>query len=505
MKKVVKVPLDKKFNLPKGYQVISKSLDARGAPKGRKPCFSYTIDLEKNLNQLEDTFKKVGPLADTPLIVGLGPAGIFCALRFAEYGIKSVIVERGKPVKQRMRDIAKYWRYGVLDEESNVCYGEGGAGLYSDGKLFTRIKSPYVSYVMEKLAQFGAPDEVKYLTNPHVGSNKLRGIIERAIEFLKDFGCQFHYSSKVTSLIENNKSVSGVVLEDGKKLFSSNIVLAVGHSAHDFYLHLNDIGVALKAKGFAVGVRIEHRRSYINKIQYGNFAEYEELGAARYRLSYNDKTQNRGTYSFCMCPGGYVLSSGTNKNGLVTNGMSNYRHNSPWSNSAIVVTVDEKRDLDPSNVLSGLNFQRDIEKKAFELSSRSASGRELPVMLIEDFLANKHNNSLYRKSSSPSGVVSVNINEIFPDFVTQQLRQALLKFDKNINGFSDAGNALLFAPETRTSSPIRIERDKNTLMSISHQGIYPCGEGAGYAGGITSSAVDGVKVAVQILKNEGKL
>lgn len=486
------------------FRVLSKSLDARGAPTGKEPSFQYHIELAFADNPFEVTEEKFmqlqGPKA-APIIIGAGPAGLFCALRFAEYGIATVVIERGERATKRMRHIARHWRYGEFNSESNVCYGEGGAGLFSDGKLITRIKSPYVKYVMKKFVQFGAPAETEYVSNPHLGSNKIRKIITQLTDYLKEKGHEFHYNSCVEKLIYSGSKVVGVQLKDGRKLFSDHIILATGHSASEMYHHLYDNKVMMKKKDFAVGVRIEHSRRVIDQLQYGDFSQGESgliLGAARYRLSRHDHESERGTYSFCMCPGGYVLSSGTDGDGIVVNGMSNYSRNSPWSNSALVVTVKNNDDVG-SHILSGLNFQRNIEKKAYELSLEKAYGREIPSLTVNEFLTGTMTKKELPKSSCPSGLFKQNLDQILPDFITDHLRRGLEDFDKKIKGFSSV-DALLLAPETRTSAPVTIERDHKQLISNSHSGLYPCGEGAGYAGGITSAAVDGVKVAMAIIE-----
>jgi uncharacterized FAD-dependent dehydrogenase len=489
------------------YRIISQSLDARGAPRGRKPIFTYIVEgltSKDDQYSVREEFKKLAALKHKPIIVGAGPAGLFCAVRLAEYGIPSVIIERGDQATKRMLRISKFWRYGEFDTETNVCYGEGGAGLFSDGKLITRVKSDYVKYVMEKFVDFGAPADTAYISNPHLGSNKIRGIITTISNWLREQGCELLYNVRVEELITEGAKVTGVKLSDGKTLHSDHVVLAAGHSAKEVFSHLKDIKVAMKAKDFAVGVRIEHPRRYIDSLQHGKYCEAKELGSARYRLSYHDKWTDRGVYSFCMCPGGYVLSSGTEANGIVVNGMSNFARNSPWSNAALVVSVKSEKDLKTKDILAGLEFQHEIENKAFELSKKHATGRELPAMSLKEFMDGKLDDRPLPTTSAPSGLFKCDMKEIFPPFIIEHLRKGLEEFNKDIDGFVFE-NALLIAPETRTSSPITITRDKETLVSTSHDGLYPCGEGAGYAGGITSAAVDGVKVAMSILQRERKL
>ncbi|WP_408095417.1 NAD(P)/FAD-dependent oxidoreductase [Peredibacter sp. HCB2-198] len=486
------------------FRTISKSLDARGAPRGKKPIFHYILDALVTADDKypeAEQFPKLKQLKQKPIIIGAGPGGLFCAVRLAEYGIPSIVIERGDEASKRMLHIAKFWRYGELDPETNVCYGEGGAGLFSDGKLITRIKSNLVQYVMEKFVDFGAPADTAYVSNPHLGSNKIRTIITQISNWLRDQGTELRYNTRVDELLTEGNKVVGVKLSTGEKLYSDHVVLATGHSAQDLYQHLADIKVAMKPKDFAIGVRVEHPRRYIDSLQHGKFCEAPEMGSARYRLSWHDKWTDRGVYSFCMCPGGYVLSSGTEKDGIVVNGMSNYARNSPWSNAALVVSVKSERDLKSNDLMAGLKFQHEIEQKAFALSKKNATGRELPAMTIKEFMEGKLNDKPLPKTSSPSGIFKADIREIFPPFVIEHLKKGLAEFNKDLAGFVYE-EGLLIAPETRTSAPLTILRDKKSLLSVSHQGLYPCGEGAGYAGGITSAAVDGVKCALSILEQE---
>lgn len=486
------------------YRVISQSLDARNANRGRKPVAQWTVEVisgEERFDAFKQEFPNLGALKRKPIIVGAGPAGLFCALRLAEYGVPSILIERGERAHKRMLHIARFWRYGQFDRENNVCFGEGGAGLFSDGKLITRIKSPHVPYVMQRLVDFGAPPETAWLSNPHLGSNKIRQLIGKISDHLLSRGCEIKYNTRVDHLLEKNGTISGVKLSDGTDLESDHIVLAVGHSAHDMYQELINKKVKVEAKDFAVGVRIEHPRRLIDQIQYGDFAG-KDLGAARYRLSWENPTSRKGTYSFCMCPGGYVLSSGTESDGIVVNGMSNYARNSPWSNAALVVSVKANQDFSTEDVLGGMHFQRSIEKKAYEMSCELASGKELPAQTLSDFMGSGKKEM--PKTSTPSGIVRAPLDKILPDFVIKHLRQALKHFDRSMNGFVSE-QALLIAPETRTSAPLTVLRDKSTLVSLSHKGLYPCGEGAGYAGGITSAAADGVKVAMSILQSDKNL
>lgn len=484
------------------YRIRSKSLDARKANQGRVPSVHYILEViyqDEEFPTNKESFSPHDPLKAPPIIIGAGPAGLFCALRFAEYGIPTMIFERGTRAHERMKHISKYWRRGELDPDNNVCFGEGGAGLFSDGKLITRVKSPYVQYVMDKFVEFGAPAETAWVSNPHLGSNKIRQLIGKITGYLSEKGHSFHYNSRVAKILVKEGSAIGVELTSGEQYFSDHIILAAGHSAREIYHHLKEINVEMKPKDFAVGVRVEHPREVIDHIQYGDFAS-AELGASRYRLSWENPATHKGTYSFCMCPGGYVLSSGTDDFGIVVNGMSNYARNSRWSNSALVVSVKAGVDFDIDDVLGGLNFQNSIEKKAYDLSKEKASGKEVPVQNLKDFLSNSLTGNL-PKTSCPSGIFEQNLREVLPPFVANHLNNALEKFDRRMKGFVSE-KALLLAPETRTSAPVTISRNRESLQSVNISGLYPCGEGAGYAGGITSAAVDGIKVAMSILQND---
>lgn len=492
--------LSKKYPEIVDFRILSEALDARGANQGKIPKFNYTLEVIKlgeKFQNIKEEFKYIKTDVK-PIIVGAGPAGLFAALRLAEYGIQSTVIERGDRAKSRMKKIARHWRYGEFDSETNVCFGEGGAGLFSDGKLITRVKSPYISYVMNKLVDFGAPEEIAYQTNPHLGSNKIRVLIEKITDYLEYKNVKILTGKKVSNILFKGDKTIGVELDSGEKVFSEDVILATGHSADDIYQVLKENQVNLIKKDFAIGVRVEHPRKEINRLQYGSFDDHPKLDTARYRLSYHIPEEDRGCYSFCMCPGGYVLSSGTDEDGIVVNGMSNYKRNSPWSNSAFVITIKSGEDFEFNDVLDGMKFQRNIEKNAYDISKKYRTGKEIPSQLMKDFMKNKISNELI-KNSCPSDLFSYDMNELFPQFVSDSLKKGFEKFNKFLPGFI-SDNAILMAPETRTSAPLTIERDKFSLESTSHRGLYPCGEGAGYAGGITSAAIDGIKVAEKIVQ-----
>ncbi|MCC6138603.1 MAG: NAD(P)/FAD-dependent oxidoreductase [Bdellovibrionaceae bacterium] len=474
------------------HRILRKSVDARG---DKKPHFVYTLEVfDKGEPPPVDHHaveKKVSSPTFRPIVIGAGPAGLFAALRLCERGFKPILFERGSQCEKRILAINKFWRYGVLNTEDNVCFGEGGAGLYSDGKLITRIKSPHIPYVMDRLVQFGAPDEIKYLANPHVGSDKIRRVIPVMREHLKELGCTIHFNARITKLLYEGDKVTGVELLNGETYTSDAVVLATGHSANDFFDHLHESGVKLEGKSFALGLRVEHTQEFVNKTQYGKFHNNQELGAANYKLTYHDKDSDVGVYSFCMCPGGYVLSSGTEADGVVSNGMSNYHRNSKYANAAIVVSIDHGK-LFGNDVFGGMKLRREIEQNAFSMVKSQGGTRQMPSQDVMSFMSEKK--SALTNTSSPSGVVPSRLDQLFPQKIYMRLVKAFEHFDQLMPGFLSS-QAQLHGVETRTSCPIRVPRHDDTLESLSHKNLYPVGEGAGYAGGITSAACDGVRVA----------
>lgn len=480
------------------YRILKQSVDAR---QKHSPHFVYSIEVaEKNeqlqleefslqrINKLPANFKK-------PIVVGSGPAGLFAALRFVERGIPCILFERGSESTERIKGINRYWRYGELDQRNNVCYGEGGAGLYSDGKLITRIKSEHIPYVLNRLVQFGAPAEIQWLSNPHVGSDKIRRVIPKMRDFLKQNGCEIHYNSQITKFIYGTNCITGVVTEQGDSYHSDHVILATGHSAEDMLNHLMDSGVHVDGKSFAMGLRIEHPQRKINEIQYRQYADHPKLGSANYKLVHHDKQTDIGVYSFCMCPGGYVLSSGTEKDGVVCNGMSNFNRNSPYANAAIVMSINHE-ELFGSDKLGGMKLRRQLETDAFKAVQSLGGTKELPTQSLTSFLNKSSKNNL-KPTSSPSGVKAVRLDELLPNFMFHKIKEGLEKFNLSMKGFITE-DAQLYGVESRTSCPLRVTRDSETLQSLSHQGLYPCGEGAGYAGGITSAACDGINCADKV-------
>lgn len=475
------------------YRVLRQSVDAR---QRREPHFVMTVEVAENGGQLESPEIRVEPsrkkFSERPLIVGSGPAGLFAALRFVERGVPCILLERGSESEERIKRINQFWRYGDLDPRDNVCFGEGGAGLYSDGKLITRIKSPHIPYVIDRLVRFGAPEEIRWLSNPHVGSDRIRRVIPKLREFLRANGCDLRFRTKMESLIVEQGHVVGVRTDNGEEIRSEAVILATGHSAEDVLEHLNAVGVHLDGKSFAVGLRIEHPQETINKIQYREHWNHPKLGSANYKLAHHDHESGIGVYSFCMCPGGYVLSSGTEADGIVCNGMSNYRRNSPFANAAVVVSVDHDKNFG-ADIDGGLKFRRTLERQAFAAVRDAGGTRELPAQRLTDFIAGNASPSI-RPGSSPSGSVPVRLDQILPSEMRVRLISGLEKFDRSMKGFM-SDDAVFYGVESRTSCPVRVTRDDETLQSISHPGLYPAGEGAGYAGGITSAACDGVRIA----------
>lgn len=479
----------------KSFRILKKSVDARGE---RKPRWIYSVDVflqgENDHQAPLEVSSLEKPPQERPIVVGSGPAGLFACLRLLERGLKPILLERGSPCEKRILAINKFWRYGELNPEDNVCFGEGGAGLYSDGKLITRIKSHHIPYVMDRLVQFGAPEEIKFLANPHVGSDKIRRLLPVMRKHLLERGAEIHFNSPVSDLLFEGDKITGVRTTHGQEHHSPFVVLAIGHSATDFFYKLRDWGVKLEGKSFAMGLRIEHHQKQINQIQYGIHGEHPELSAANYKLTHHDKKDDVGVYSFCMCPGGYVLSSGTEAQGLVSNGMSNYARNSPYANSAIVVSIDHEKQFG-DDLFGGMKLREQLEKAAYQSILQGGGTKQLPSQDLQSFLNNTA--SSYTATSSPSGVIPIRMDQMLPSWLYLRLVSAFERFDSKMKGFI-SNKAQLHGVETRTSCPLRIPRDKDTLQSVSHQGLYPIGEGAGYAGGITSAACDGVRAADSI-------
>lgn len=428
------------------------------------------------------------------VIAGFGPAGMFAALTLAEYGFRPIVIERGGDADERAAALEKFQSGGGLDTSANVQFGEGGAGTFSDGKLTTRIKDPLCRYVLRRFAQFGAPREILYKAKPHIGTDKLRGVVKNIRKRIISLGGQVRFHSTLTDFSLRNGKISSVTVNGSEVLSCDALILAIGHSARDTFRMLEKNRIFLEAKPFSVGARIEHRQEDVNRSLYGKHWDNPNLPKGEYQLSY--RTGGRAVYTFCMCPGGTVVPAASEENTVVTNGMSVFARDGENANSALVVSVSpEDFGCGP---LNGAEFARSIERKAFELAGGNYSA---PAATVKSFL--EGGGSLKGASVVPTypiGVTDCRFDKIFPAAVTDMMRVGLKEFSKKMNCFGENG-AVLTAPETRTSSPVRITRGEN-MQSLSAEGLYPCGEGAGYAGGIMSAAVDGVKCALKILSGE---
>ncbi len=488
------------------YAVFRRGVDAR---KRSAIAFIYTVDAEVRderevLERLRDA-RHVGPAPDTgyrfvarapaglktrPIVIGTGPCGFFAGLLLAQMGFRPLILERGKIVRERTRDTWGLWRKSVLNPESNVQFGEGGAGTFSDGKLYSQIKdSRFLGRkVLTELVKAGAPEEILYVSKPHIGTFRLVAMVESLRESIHALGGEIRFESRVDDVLIDNGCVRGVRLADGTTLASDHVVLAVGHSARDTFQMLFERGVYIEAKPFSIGFRIEHPQSLIDAARYGKFAGSELLGAADYKLVHHCGS-GRSVYSFCMCPGGTVVAATSESGHVVTNGMSQYSRNERNANAGIVVGITPA-DY-PGHPLAGIEFQRRWEAAAFDAGGRDYRA---PAQRVGDFLAQRPSTSL--GSIAPSytpGVRMTDVAQCVPDYAAAAIREALPAFDKQLKGFA-MSDAVLTGVETRTSSPIRIKRDAS-YQSINTRGLYPAGEGAGYAGGILSAAVDGIEVA----------
>jgi hypothetical protein len=469
-----------------------RSIDARKKEIKIQATFlvsEYPFQPESN----QFNFNAVSEKSPSVVIIGFGPAGIFAALELLERGIKPIIFERGKDVRSRRRDLAKLNREMIVNPESNYCFGEGGAGTYSDGKLYTRSKKRGdVERVLKGFVQFGADEDILEDAHPHIGTNKLPQIIVAMREAIIKRGGEVHFESKLTDIVIEKKQLKAIEINSNKRISCSKLILATGHSARDIFYLFDRKGIKIQAKPFALGVRIEHSQALIDKIQYHGRLNDEYLPPASYSLV--TQVDDKGVFSFCMCPGGIVAPCATEDGEVVTNGWSPSKRNNPYSNSGIVVSVEPKDLLkDLSDPFICLNFQKEIERKAWELAGKT---QQVPAQRLVDFISNKKSDSLPNSSYQP-GLVSVNLHELFPKFVAQRLQKAFVDFGKKMPGFLSE-EAVLHAPESRTSSPISIPRNKETLEHIEISGIYPCGEGAGYAGGIVSAAIDGINCAKKI-------
>lgn len=449
----------------------------------------------------DTSYKYVGEapenLTERPVVIGFGPCGLLAGLTLAQMGFKPIIIERGNEVRQRTKDTFGFWRQRKLNTESNVQFGEGGAGTFSDGKLYSQVKDPnhYGRKVMTEFVKAGAPEEILFVSKPHIGTFKLVSMVEKMRAQIIALGGEIRFATRVDDLHITDSKVTGVTLNNGETLKTNHVILAIGHSARDTFQMIYDKGVYVEAKPFSIGFRIEHRQSTIDKARFGDNAGNEILGAADYKLVHHCKN-GRSVYSFCMCPGGTVVAAASEEGRVVTNGMSQYSRNERNANSAIVVGIDPERDY-PNHPLAGIDLQRQLETLAFELGGKDYSA---PAQTIGDFLKGKPNSELGDvKPSYTPGITLTDLSKALPDFAVDAIREAIPAFNKKIQGFS-SDDGLLTGVETRTSSPISIKRNKD-FQSINTKGLFPAGEGAGYAGGILSAGIDGIKVAEAVAKS----
>ena len=482
------------------FRIVRKGVDARKKPRvllvytvsfclADEAAFWRRQQATPNLEQLPvETVpvfvKKTAPTAPV-VIVGMGPDGLFCALRLAAHGIATTVLERGRSVEERVKDVARFWRDGQLDDESNVQFGEGGAGTFSDGKLTCRLRDPNTGWVLEQLVRFGAPPEIRYQAKPHVGTDRLRRVVAALRADLLASGCDLRFSSRLTGLVQQNGQLAALQYNQQDELACRHLVLAIGHSARDTYSMLAGQQLLMEPKPFAIGLRVEHPQQLIDRIQYG--APHPALPRADYALTYNNDATARSCYSFCMCPGGLVVASSSEPEMVVVNGMSNLGRDSGLANSALVVNV-RPDDFEGADPLAGVRFQQQWERKAFAAGGGSYHA---PAQNLLAFIGQATGGGCV--SSYRPGVVEADLATVLPGYVTATLREGIVAFDRKMKGFVSR-EATLTGVETRTSAPLRILRGED-LQAPTLQGLYPCGEGAGYAGGIMSAALDGVRVA----------
>ncbi|MEW6193723.1 MAG: FAD-dependent protein [Bacteroidota bacterium] len=479
-------------------QTIRRSVDARS----KNPIYRVRVNVYINekpaplYRQIE--FGHVDKNRSA-IIIGFGPAGMFAALRLIELGIKPIVLERGKDVQARRKDLRAIQQHGEVNPNSNYCFGEGGAGTYSDGKLYTRAtKRGNVNRILSLFVQHGAQEEILIDAHPHIGSNKLPKVVSNIRETIINCGGEINFESKVTDFIIDNYQIKGVVVNDESEIIGDAVILATGHSARDIYYLLHNKEISIESKPFAMGVRIEHPQSLIDEIQYHSATRNPNLPASAYNLTC--QIDEKGVYSFCMCPGGIIIPASTAPGELVLNGMSVSRRDSLFANSGLVVSIDENDwcKFKTHGALAGLGFQKSVEKIAFDYGGKT---QRAPAQRITDFVEGKLSTSLPSTSYIP-GIISAPLHEILPVVISNGLKKGLIEFGKKMKGYITE-DAQILAAETRTSSPVRIIRDPVTLMHVDIKGLFPCGEGAGYAGGIVSAAIDGENCAEAVMKYLG--
>ena len=494
IKKKIEKLIHNKIN---SFKIVKKSIDAR-----KELLFVYTFDIEvdneekvlkENNNVIktpneEYIFPELGTeeLANRPVVVGSGPAGLFLGYFLAKYGYKPIIIERGEKIEDRVKSVDEFWKTNKLNENSNPIFGEGGAGTFSDGKLNTLVKDKYnrIREVFKIFVDSGAPEEIMYENKPHIGTDVLRNVVINLRNKIIGYGGEFRYNTCLTNLVINNNKLEKIIVNNNEEIITNNVFLAIGHSARDTYYMLNDNNIKMLPKPFAVGLRIIHKEEQISKDLYG--ANYKLLPPANYKLTYTTK-EGRGVYSFCMCPGGYVINASSENGYLSINGMSDYKRDSKFSNSALVVTVNSKDYGE--GLFDGLNFQKELERKTYEIGNGN-----IPVQRYEDFVNNTVNE--VKTDGIKGNYVSKDLNLILPEYISSSIKEAMPHFSKIINSFEK--DAIFLGTESRTSSPLTILRNEDGMSNI--EGIYPVGEGAGYSGGITTSAVDGIIQAENFAK-----
>jgi uncharacterized protein len=488
----------------RNVKIFKQSIDARKKP-GIRLVYSISCEINDNIRipnsadiKILETLKEEPlvpgnkQISGRPLIIGTGPAGIFCGLILAQNGYKPIIIDRGGNVEERTKKVQRYWEHGDLDTETNVQFGEGGAGTFSDGKLTTRINDPRCDKVLQEYHNFGAPDEILYKAKPHIGTDILKSVVSNIRTEIERLGGTVLFNTKAVDLNVHDGKVCGVLTDSHSNIDTNVVVMAIGHSARDTFEMLHNKGVPFVQKAFSIGVRLEHPQSVINNAQYGAASGHPVLGAADYQLFC--KQNDRTAYSFCMCPGGIVVASASEQNSIVTNGMSEYKRDRENANSALVVSVGPA-DFGTAHPLGGIEFQRKWERLAYKVGGKDNSA---PIQRLEDFTMNRVGKVGSVKPSYTGATRCADINDCLPTYVTDSMKQSIASFDRKIKGFG-MKDALLTGVETRTSSPVRIPRNE-ALECIGVAGLYPAGEGAGYAGGIVSAAVDGIKIAQQIIK-----
>ena len=492
-------------------EVIRKAIDAR---RNKPPHFVYVVEVRVSAGvnlpaklSVGITLQEVKDEPQVPLLVaarlpklpvvviGSGPAGLFAANILAQRKIPVILLERGAPVETRVKHVQAFWEEGVLNPQSNVLFGEGGAGTFSDGKLTSRTKNPYSSWVKQVLVEMGAPQTIIAEAKPHIGTDRLRNVIVSLRKKLIEMGCEIRFSAQVTDFVISHGAISALVINEKEEIKTNQVILAVGQSADDTYLRLFERGIKMEAKPFAIGLRVEHPQELINSIQYGKWRNHPQLPPAEYFVTAALPGLNRSVYTFCMCPGGEVIGCGNFPGIVVTNGMSNSKRDGEFGNSAVVVNVRADDFAENDRPLSGLDFRRHWEHQAFLLGGSNYSA---PAQKLMNFLQCRQSGGIGRKSFRPD-VKPASLAEALPEFVTHALRMGIAQFDQKMPGFITE-DAHLVGVETRTSSPVRVCRRADG-QSESIEGIYPCGEGAGYAGGIISSALDGIKAAQNLIAN----